>query len=137
MCCILTQVEGLRLWRVCALYDVHLASLDALWPLLAGAFAAPSAASAGAAAKASCGLTPSGASEYSSSTSSGVEDDALAREALLTAAELVCHAARWAHLLNLRQLLCIILSSCCIQEYPRITCLSIWGVLHCDVHALC
>ena len=29
------QAEGLRLWRVAAAYDLPIASLDALWPLLA------------------------------------------------------------------------------------------------------
>lgn len=74
-------MEGLRLWRVCAMYDVCVASLDAMWPLLAARFAGPAAGSGGGAA--------SGAHRT-------VLADALAREALLTAAELVCHAARCA-----------------------------------------
>lgn len=83
------QVEGLRLWRVTAMYDMRIASLDALWPLLAAQFAGPPAAphtegdDSAATATASGGIGSQHAAQL-----------VLAREALLTAAALVSHAAR-------------------------------------------
>ncbi len=79
------QVEGLRLWHVTAAYDLRIASLDALWPLLAAHFTGPPAAS-NAASAASAGGDAS--HEHAAQL-------VLAREALLTAAALISHAARW------------------------------------------
>lgn len=106
------QVEGLRLWRVCALHDIPIASLDALWPLLAAHFAGPPVAAAGDASPAADAATAAADERTQSASSAATAGDgngdgngdgvlqggatqcALAREALLTAAELVCHAAR-------------------------------------------
>jgi hypothetical protein len=94
-------VEGLRLWRVTAMYDLPIASLGGLWPLLAVHFAGPSPCefrsprwmremeedrreAEPAAAAASDADVLQG----------GVVQHALAREALLMAAELVRHATR-------------------------------------------
>lgn len=63
-------MEALRLWRVCALYSIPLMSLDDNYPLVCRHLAAPLADGAMAAAA------------------------ALAREAFLTIAELVCLSAR-------------------------------------------
>ena len=82
------QVEGLRLWRVTAAYDLRIASLDALWPLLAVHFAGPPAAPHAEAADPAAATTASGGIQHAAQL-------VLAREALLTAAALVSHAARW------------------------------------------
>lgn len=98
------QIEGLRLWRVCALYDVPTASLDALWTMLAAHFAAPSQPETPAVkAEMSSPAAAYGGSRTSGNAGRGdglaeeatAAQAALAREALLTAAELVCHAARY------------------------------------------
>lgn len=81
----LVQVEGLRLWRIAALYDVPTPSLDSMWPVLAAAFLPidpppsdpPSAES-----------QPSAAGRHSATSR------VVAREALLVAAELVYAAVR-------------------------------------------
>lgn len=100
------QIEGLRLWRVCALYDLPIASLDALWPLLAAHFAGPPAAAAMQAADAAAmaaepasqpanaAAAAGGGGNEGGALQGGTARFAMAREALLTAAELVCHAAR-------------------------------------------
>jgi hypothetical protein len=81
------QVEGLRLWRVTAAYDLRIASLDALWPLLAAHFAGPPAAPHAGAADSAAAAAASGSDRHAAQL-------VLAREALLTAAALVSHAAR-------------------------------------------
>lgn len=65
------QIEALRMWRACALYGIPSMSLDDNYPLVCRHLAAPS---------------PGGGSSSAAA--------ALAREAYLAAAELVCLSAR-------------------------------------------
>ena len=85
------QVEGLRLWRVTAMYSLRIASLDALWPLLAVHFAGAPAAPHAEAADSPAAAAASAGDDASHVHAAQLN---LAREALLTAATLISHAAR-------------------------------------------
>lgn len=88
------QGEGLRLWRLAALQGLPVVALDALWPLLAAAFLPPGAPPAAAAAETGGARAPAGSGGEAAGGGDRALAARLAREALLTAAELVCRASR-------------------------------------------